>query len=67
MLVLASYNTFTFKYVFHLLHSINRYWFVNTPRLRDMSDYTGSKRKLGTGVRAGSDAIFFVHLEVARI
>jgi hypothetical protein len=44
MLVLASYNTFTFKYVFHLLHSINRCWFVNTPRLRDRYDYTRSKK-----------------------
>jgi hypothetical protein len=44
MLVLASYTTFTFKYVFRLLHIINRCWFVNTPKLRDRSDYTNSKK-----------------------
>jgi hypothetical protein len=44
MLLLASSNAYAFKYIFLLLHSMNRCWFVNTPKLRDMSDYTGSKK-----------------------
>jgi hypothetical protein len=62
MLVLASYNTFTFKYIFLLLHSKNRCWFVNTPNLRDTSDYTGYKRKMGTDVRAGSKVLLSPYL-----
>jgi hypothetical protein len=41
MLVLASYNAYAFKYIFLLLHGINRCWLVNTPKLRDTFDYTG--------------------------